>query len=158
MVPGGATRSESVRAALELADGELVAIHDAARPMVTAELIDALVAALAAHPDAAGVIAAAPIVDTVKRADGPRDAGGTPAIAATEDRDLLWAAQTPQVFRAESLRAALADEDRLATATDESMLVEQDGGLVLLHPAPAANMKVTTPEDLRVAELLLRDR
>ena len=107
------------------------------------------------------MIAAAPITDTVKRAREPRPATGEfergrPTIAKTESRDHLWAAQTPQVFRAEALREALdADPQRLAAATDEAMLVEQAGGKVLIHPAPAANLKVTTPLDLRVAELLL---
>ncbi len=155
VVAGGATRSDSVAAALELVGSELVAIHDAARPLVTAELIDALVGALADAPDVDGVIAAAPIADTVKRADRPRTQG--PArVAATEDRELLWAAQTPQVFRLDALRAALAAPG--ADTTDEAMIIERAGGGVLIHPAPATNMKVTTPDDLRVAELLLASR
>ena len=68
----------------------------------------------------------------------------------------MWAAQTPQVFRVEALRAAIAgDSERVAAATDEAMLIEAAGGRVLIHPAPAENLKVTTPVDLRVAELLL---
>jgi 2-C-methyl-D-erythritol 4-phosphate cytidylyltransferase len=77
------------------------------------------------------------------------------AVAATEDRELLWAAQTPQVFRADALREAIADPGALAAATDEAMLVEGTGGTVLVHPAPASNLKVTTADDLRLAELLL---
>ena len=123
VVAGGETRSESVARALEKAGGgELVAIHDAARPLVSPELIDATVAKLADRPDASGVIAAAPLTDTVKRAREPRPAKGGfprggPTVAKTESRDQLWAAQTPQVFRVEALRLALAaDPQRVAVA------------------------------------------
>lgn len=154
IVAGGDSRSESVAAALARADSEIVAVHDAARPLVRAELIDALVARLAAAPDAAGVIAAAPLRDTIKRVG---EAGGE--IVATEPRERLWAAQTPQVFRAEELRAALdAPPERLAAATDDSMLVEAAGGRVLIEPAPVENIKLTTRADLRLVEALLRER
>jgi 2-C-methyl-D-erythritol 4-phosphate cytidylyltransferase len=164
VVTGGATRSESVSLALAAADTENVAVHDAARPLVTAGLIDALVDELEARPDADGVIAAAPLTDTVKRTRKPRPrSGGLPAdaaaIAGTESRDHLWAAQTPQVFRAAKLRAALdADPGRVAAATDDSMLVERAGGTVLIHPAPAGNLKITSPFELRLAEILLAER
>jgi len=163
-VAGGEHRSRSVAAALEKVDTELVAVHDAARPLVTPELIDELVAKLASRPDAAGVIAAAPLTDTVKRAREPRPPKGEivrggPTVAQTVSRDHLWAAQTPQVFRTQVLREALdADPQRIAAATDEAMLVEKAGGKVLIHPAPAENLKVTTDLDLRVAELLLNQR
>jgi 2-C-methyl-D-erythritol 4-phosphate cytidylyltransferase len=110
------------------------------------------------------VIAAAPLTDTVKRAHEPRPARGEfprggPTIAKTESRDHLWAAQTPQLFRAEALRDAhLADPQRVAAATDDAMLVEKAGGKVLIEPAPPENLKVTTPLDLRLAELLLAER
>jgi 2-C-methyl-D-erythritol 4-phosphate cytidylyltransferase len=161
VVPGGESRSESVARALERAGSELVAVHDAARPLVTADLIDGVLAKLASRPDAAGVIAAAPLVDTVKRAREPRPAKGDferggPTVARTESRDHLWAAQTPQAFRVEALRDALAaDRQRVAAATDDAMLVEKAGGKVLIEPAPAENLKVTTEADLRIAELLL---
>jgi 2-C-methyl-D-erythritol 4-phosphate cytidylyltransferase len=162
-VPGGASRSESVAAGLARVDSELVVVHDAARPLVTARLIDDLVERLLASPDAAAVIAAAPITDTVKRAEEPRPDGklspGSQTVAETVSRDLLWAAQTPQVFRTDVLRAALdTDPRRLEAATDDAMLVERLGGTVLLHPSPPENLKVTTPLDLRVAELLLAER
>jgi 2-C-methyl-D-erythritol 4-phosphate cytidylyltransferase len=147
-VDGGSTRAESVANALAAVDTEYVAIHDAARPLLTAELIDDLVAALAAEPEAAGIIAAAPVTDTVKKVEGDR-------VAETLDRSLLWGAQTPQVFRTQALRAALA---RVEAATDEAMLVEAVGGTVLLHDPGTPNLKVTTPLDLRVAELLLAER
>ena len=150
--------------ALERVETDLVAVHDAARPLVTPELIDELVEKLASRPDAAGVIAAAPLADTVKRAREPRPAKGPvprggPTVAQTVSRDHLWAAQTPQVFRTAALREALdTDPQRIAAATDDAMLVEKAGGKVLIHPAPAENLKVTTALDLRIAELLLAER
>jgi 2-C-methyl-D-erythritol 4-phosphate cytidylyltransferase len=161
VVSGGEARSQSVANALVRVETDLVAVHDAARPLVTAELIDAVIAKLAEHPEAAGVIAAAAVTDTVKRAREPRSAEGEfprggPAVAKTETRDNLWSAQTPQVFWTNVLREALAgDSQRGATATDDAMLVEKAGGEVLIEPAPAANIKVTTPDDLRVAATLL---
>jgi len=166
LVEGGATRAQSVANALTAVETELVAIHDAARPLLTPELVETLVAVLAESPDAAGVIAAAPVADTIKRAI--KESSGQLStntvsnrplvIEATEDRSQLWAAQTPQVFRAEALREALVAAERPQEATDEAMLVEQAGGTVLIHPVEGQNLKVTTPLDLRVAELLLAER
>jgi 2-C-methyl-D-erythritol 4-phosphate cytidylyltransferase len=159
VVAGGASRSESVAAGLERVETELVAVHDAARPLVTTALIDELVAKLLGRPDAV-----AAITDTVKRSREPRPAKGDfprggPTVAQTVSRDHLWAAQTPQVFRTAALREALAtDPQRIAAATDDAMLVEKAGGKVLLHPSPPENLKVTTPLDLRIAELLLSER
>ena len=163
-VAGGEHRSQSVAAALGHVETELVAVHDAARPLVTAELIDELVAQLVSRPDADAVIAAAPLTDTVKRALEPRPPKGGfpragPTVAQTVSRDDLWAAQTPQVFRTDILRKAMAgDPHRVAAATDEAMLVEEGEGKVVIHPSPPGNLKVTTPLDLRVAELLLAER
>src|SRR5690349_4132889 len=115
VVDGGATRAQSVSNALAAVGTELVAIHDAARPLVTSELIDAVVATLFEDPDAAGAIAATPVADTIKRAkDG--------SVDSTLDRGELWAAQTPQVFRVEELRAAMAgdSEDRKSTRLNSS--------------------------------------
>jgi 2-C-methyl-D-erythritol 4-phosphate cytidylyltransferase len=152
VVEGGATRSQSVANALQAVGTELVAIHDAARPLVTPELLEGVVATLVADRDAAGAIAAAPVTDTIKQAEQSR-------VVRTVDRGRLWAAQTPQAFRTDALREALAgDPERIAAATDEAMLVEENGGRVLIHPAPPENLKVTTPLDLRLAELLLADR
>jgi len=171
VVAGGATRAQSVANALEAVGTELVAIHDAARPLLTPELVEELVARLDTDPDAAGVIAAAPVTDTVKRAEMAAGSGTSDAfvrpqrtdaslvVGETLDRSRLWAAQTPQAFRTEALRAALdVDAEARDAATDEAMLVEAAGGTVLIHLAPAENLKVTTPLDLRVAELLLADR
>jgi 2-C-methyl-D-erythritol 4-phosphate cytidylyltransferase len=151
-VTGGEHRSESVAKALQLTRGEIVVVHDAARPLVTPGLIDAVVEELAAEDDAAAVIAAAQLTDTIKQAsDGGR-------VERTLDRSGLWAVQTPQAFRADALREALSDPDSYADATDDAMLVERRGGQVLIHSSSVDNIKVTTPFDLRVAELLLRER
>jgi 2-C-methyl-D-erythritol 4-phosphate cytidylyltransferase len=175
VVDGGSTRAQSVANALAAVGTELVAIHDAARPLVTPELIEGTIATLVADPGADGAIAATPVTDTIKRAApeplGPGTAdrllpfphrSGEKAaihIAKTVDRGELWAAQTPQVFRVDALRKALeADPGQVESATDEAMVIEAAGGLVLIHPAPAGNLKVTTPLDLRLAELLLESR
>jgi 2-C-methyl-D-erythritol 4-phosphate cytidylyltransferase len=170
VVSGGTTRAQSVANALEAVGTELVAVHDAARPLVTPGLVEELVARLDASPEAAGVIAAAPVTDTIKQAvesekEGTRgalpvqEAGNALLVEQTLDRTRLWAAQTPQVFRTDALREALAIEgDKRGAATDEAMLVEAAGGRVLIHPAPAQNFKVTMPLDLKVAELLLSER
>jgi 2-C-methyl-D-erythritol 4-phosphate cytidylyltransferase len=168
VVDGGATRAQSVANALEAVGTELVAIHDAGRPLVTAELIEDVIATLLANPDADGAIAAAPVTDTIKQvANQPgcnafslhRDEKTLHRVESTLDRGSLWAAQTPQVFRVEALREALGvDPGCIAVATDEAMLVEAAGGRVLIHSAPAENIKVTTPLDLKVAELLLAQR
>jgi 2-C-methyl-D-erythritol 4-phosphate cytidylyltransferase len=148
-VPGGAERSHSVLAALRASRGDPVVVHDAARPLVTPGIVRATLTALHEHGcDAA--IAAAPVHDTVKRAhDG--------VVHGTLDRSELWAVQTPQAFRRAALEAALAaGHDVLGAATDDAALVEAQGGSVRVVPAPPENFKVTTPHDLRVAELLLR--
>ena len=167
VVEGGATRAQSVANALQAVGTELVAIHDAARPLVTPELIEGVVATLASDPEAAGAIAATPVTDTIKQVVEsakpsfpiPEMEKGGLVVEATIDRGVLWAAQTPQVFRLQALREALAgDPDRVAAATDEAMLVEAAGGKVLIHPSPAENFKVTTPLDLKLAEALLAER
>jgi 2-C-methyl-D-erythritol 4-phosphate cytidylyltransferase len=151
-VGGGEHRSESVANAFELCSGDIVVIHDAARPLATADLIDAVVRELAGSDEIAGVVAAAPVSDTIKRAS---ESG---RVEQTLDRSGLWAVQTPQAFRADALREALSDPDSLPDATDDAMLVERLGGRIQIHPSPQDNIKVTTPFDLRVAELLLRGR
>jgi 2-C-methyl-D-erythritol 4-phosphate cytidylyltransferase len=149
-VPGGRTRSESVRAALTAAGEGDVVVHDAARPLVEPGLF---VAALAALEGADAAVAAAQVTDTVK------EAGPDRRVTATLDRSRLWAIQTPQAFRRSALERALdVGDDVLAQATDDAWLVERAGGSVVVVPAPPGNFKVTTPHDLQVAELLLRDR
>jgi 2-C-methyl-D-erythritol 4-phosphate cytidylyltransferase len=149
-VPGGRSRSASVRNALAAApEAEVVVVHDAARPLVTRELVEHCVGALEPGLDAA--IAAAPVTDTVKEAspDG--------RVLRTLDRAALWAIQTPQAFRADVLRRALdVDEETLAAATDDASLVEAAGGAVRVVEAPPENLKITRPADLELAEALLK--
>ena len=148
-VPGGSERSHSVRAALAAAsDDDVVVVHDAARPLVTPELVRACLDALG---DADAAIAAAPVTDTIKEcADG--------RVVRTLDRSRLWAVQTPQVFRRAALQRALdQDHKALGVATDDASLVEAMGGTVHVVAAPRENLKVTTELDLRVAEMLLRE-
>jgi 2-C-methyl-D-erythritol 4-phosphate cytidylyltransferase len=154
-VAGGAARSESVRAALAAARRiDPVIVHDAARPLARAELFTAALSELS-RVEADAVVCAAPVTDTVKQVG---DDGRT--VLATLDRARLWAAQTPQVFRRavleRVLRASTAEE--LRTATDEAWLVERSGGRVVVLPGPPENIKITTPTDLRLAELLLSER
>ena len=150
-VEGGAERSHSVRNALEAAgDGDPVLVHDAARPLLTTELAARCLAALEGVEAA---VAAARVTDTTK------EAGPDNVVSRTLDRSRLWAVQTPQVFRRAALEAAMARSDEiLAAATDDASLVEDAGGRVRVVEAPRENLKVTTPVDLRVAELLLRER
>ena len=148
-VPGGTERSHSVRAALAAAsDDDVVVVHDAARPLVTPELVRACLDALG---DADAAIAAAPVTDTIKEcADG--------RVVRTLDRSRLWAVQTPQVFRRAALQRALdQDHEALGAATDDASLVEAMGGTVHVVAAPRENLKVTTELYLRVAEMLLRE-
>jgi 2-C-methyl-D-erythritol 4-phosphate cytidylyltransferase len=149
-VRGGATRSASVRAALAAAPpSEAVVVHDAARPLAEPDLFTRALAALSGADCA---IAAAPVTDTIKEAE----AG---VVVATLDRSRLWAVQTPQAFRRAALERALdVDEAILARATDDAWLVERAGGRVRVVESSPANFKVTTPHDLRVAELLLAAR
>ncbi len=150
-VTGGAQRSHSVLAALRAGKGDPVIVHDAARPLARPELFCAALDALVEYGCDA-VIAAAPVTDTIKEA-----AGGE--VVRTLDRSALWSVQTPQVFRRAALERALsAPDDVLAAATDDAWLVERYGGTVRIVAAPRENMKITTPGDLRVAELALRER
>jgi 2-C-methyl-D-erythritol 4-phosphate cytidylyltransferase len=169
VVDGGTSRSGSVRRALEaarrLVDTEghapsaeqsvddFVLVHDAARPLVTPALADSVIAALAGDPQADAAIAALPVTDTVKRVDSEG------AVRETLERSELWAVQTPQVFRRAALERALdVHPDELARATDDAWLIERGGGRVIVVRGSDENLKVTTPMDLRVAELLLGGR
>jgi 2-C-methyl-D-erythritol 4-phosphate cytidylyltransferase len=139
-----------VRAALDAAGpGDPVIVHDAARPLVTSELVERTLAELETTGcDAA--VAATRVTDTVKRVGPDR------VVQDTLDRSALWAVQTPQAFRRRALERALdVEPDTLAQATDDAWLVERAGGTVRVVAAPAENLKVTTALELRVAELLL---
>jgi 2-C-methyl-D-erythritol 4-phosphate cytidylyltransferase len=153
-VPGGAVRSESVREALRACGGgDPVVVHDAARPLAPAALFERALAQLR-QSGADAVIAAAPVSDTIKEVG---DDGRT--VRRTLDRRRLWAVQTPQVFRREALERALlgADDELLAAATDDAWLIERAGGAVEVVESGARNIKITTPTDLKLAELLLSE-
>lgn len=152
-VAGALSRSGSVRAALGAApEARIAVVHDAARPLVTPDLVDYCLAALEEGWD--GGVAAARATDTLKEAL-PEDG----RIVRTLNRARLWAVQTPQVFRADLLRRALAvDAATLAAAGDDAALVEAAGGTVRVVDAPPDNLKVTSALDLRIAEALLLER
>lgn len=152
-VPGGAVRSESVlRALVACGAGDPVLVHDAARPLLSTELVRATLAA-AAQEGVDAAIAATPVTDTIKQADSEG------VVTQTLDRAGLWAVQTPQVFRRKALERALdVSEEVLAQATDDAWLIERAGGQVAIVQAPKDNLKVTTALDLELAELLLARR
>lgn len=155
LVAGGDTRAESVAAGLAMvpADADLVAVHDGARAAVTCETIAAGFAALHADPSLDGVVIGHPAFDTVKEADR---AG---RIVRTPDRAGLWIAQTPQTFRTDALRRAYARaRDDAFEGTDDSSLVERDGGRVAMVEGSRWNLKVTVPEDLVVLAAILDAR
>jgi 2-C-methyl-D-erythritol 4-phosphate cytidylyltransferase len=147
-VPGGATRSDSVRAGLAAlpATVEIVIVHDAARPLASRALFDAVITAVRDGADSA--VPALPVADTLKRVDGGR-------VLGTVARDDLFAVQTPQAFRADVLHAAHASAD---TATDDAALVEHRGGCVVVVPGDVANFKITAPSDLELAAAMLAAR
>ena len=154
VVAGGDSRAESVREGLRAAPpgAGLVLVHDAARPLVTPELIEAV---LEGVHGADGAIAAAPAADTLKRA------GEGGLIEGTVPRQGLWAAQTPQAFHLSTLLDAVEaaeEQGRLGAATDCSSLVEERGRHVRLVESRAPNLKVTTPADAILAEALLTSR
>lgn len=147
LVPGGARRRDSVAAglaALRPASG-IVLVHDAARPLVPPQVV-ARVAEAAVHAPA--VIPVVPVIDTIKHVDGRR-------VVETPDRGALVAVQTPQAFRVDLLRRALEASD--SDATDEAALVEALGVEVLTVAGDPRNLKITAPDDLRVAVALLQD-
>jgi len=127
------------------ADAEVIVVHDAARPLASAELWQSAIAAVRGGAD--GAVCAVPVSDTLKRVDGSR-------VLGTVEREGMVAVQTPQAFRAAALRAAHA---RAAEATDDGALVEEAGGCVVTVPGSATNVKITHPQDLVVAEALLRE-
>ncbi|MCI0358560.1 MAG: 2-C-methyl-D-erythritol 4-phosphate cytidylyltransferase [Planctomycetaceae bacterium] len=148
LVDGGTERADSVAAALARVSAEIeyVAVHDAARPCLAEEWIDAVFAA-AAKTGAA--LLALPISGTVKRA------GSDQVVQETLSRDGLWEAQTPQVFRRQLLVDAYARRGKEA-ATDDAQLVERLGHKVTIVPGSPMNLKITTKEDLRLATAVLK--
>jgi 2-C-methyl-D-erythritol 4-phosphate cytidylyltransferase len=149
---GGGSRAESVANGLMaisdlLREDDWVLVHDAARPCLSQDLLDSLLDELADDP--VGGLLAVPVADTLKRADAEQRVG------ATEARDGLWQAQTPQMFRFGLLSAALSGKSGV---TDEAGAIEAAGLKPRLVRADATNFKVTYPADLGLAELILRGR
>jgi 2-C-methyl-D-erythritol 4-phosphate cytidylyltransferase len=151
---GGATRAESVRAGLSQvpAETEWVAVHDAARPLVSQGLIDRTLAAAVRYGAA---VPALPVALTVKQAEGPLPA----PVRQTLPRQTLWAMQTPQIMRRDDLVAAFAAYEcrglPWGQVTDDAQLLELAGREVWLVDGEDRNLKVTTATDLRLAEALL---
>jgi len=148
VVEGGEHRPDSVQRALErVKEGiEFVAVHDAARPCLADPWIDAVFSAAAR--DGAAILAA-PVQATLKRVDQKKH------ITATVDRQSLWEAQTPQVFRRELLIEAYAKRGR-EPVTDDAQLIERLGRTVTIVPCSPLNLKITTRDDLKLAEQVLK--
>jgi 2-C-methyl-D-erythritol 4-phosphate cytidylyltransferase len=148
VVPGGAERTASVAAGLAALDPDdrVVLVHDAARALAPPELFDAVIAAVGAGNEA--VVPGLPVVDTVKAVDG------SDMVEATPDRGRLRAVQTPQGFTRDLLEQAHASG---ASASDDAGLAERIGAKVRVVPGDPRAMKVTTPHDLAVAEVYLRE-
>jgi 2-C-methyl-D-erythritol 4-phosphate cytidylyltransferase len=141
VVAGGATRSASVRAGLAAvpATARVIVVHDAARPLATVELFDAVIDAV--ESGAAASVPGVPVVDTIRHVEG-----------GVVDRRALVAVQTPQAFAADALRSAHRDND---DASDDASLVEAAGGKVVIVPGDPTNLKITSPADLVAARALL---
>ena len=152
IIEGGESRGTSVYAALKCLNAksnDIILIHDGARPFVTTEIIEAVIAAVAKHGAA---VACSPVTDTIKQV--------TPSgrITTTLDRSQLWRAQTPQGFTYKIITSAYAQaekDDILTQATDDSFLVECMNLPVYIVPCPPSNIKITTPEDMIMAQALL---
>jgi len=147
-VTGGASRSESVRLALEEvpAEAAVVLVHDAARPLLPEEVIERVLAPLSEGWD--GVVPAVPLADTVKRVEGDR-------VVETLSREDLVAVQTPQAFLADALRRAVSGD--VSSATDCASLVESQGGRIKVVEGDPRLLKVTDAEDLALVESWLGD-
>ncbi len=153
LVEGGAERFESVANALDRIPGDvdLVAVHDAVRPLGTPALVDAVFGAAAEHGAA---LLALPVADTLKQVEA-----GTYRVTGTMPRTGLWQAQTPQVFRRGWLLDAYARRASVPQpVTDDAQLVEAAGYPVVVVTGAATNFKITTKDDLALAELILKSR
>ncbi len=152
LIQGGATRQESVYQGLQAlpVEAEQVLIHDGARCLATPDLLDRCAQEIRHCP---GLIAAVPVKDTIKVVD---EIG---LIQSTPDRRQLWAAQTPQAFDVQLLKQCHAEGLRLGwEVTDDAALFEKSGFPVRIVPGEETNLKLTTPVDLAIAELILRQR
>ncbi len=150
VVAGGSTRAESVRAGLRAISSQIawVAVHDAARPLVSPPLIEKVIRVARKFQAA---IAATPSKDTVKLSNG------NGSIASTPPRHSVWLAQTPQIFERRLLERAHR-QGRNQTVTDDAQLVERLGVRVKLVPSPPENIKVTVPADFKIAKMILKSR
>lgn len=150
IVTGGDRRQDSVMAGLmELPpEAEAVCIHDGARPFVTEEQIERILSLIGEFD---GVVLGIPVVDTIKRADVDD------VIIETLNRQGLWLIQTPQAFRPQTIFKAY-QQARIDSiiATDDAVLVERIGGRIKIEPGSQSNMKITHPEDLMIAEMLMQ--
>ena len=147
VIEGGADRQGSVRNGLQHVDGDLVVIHDGARPFADAQLVKAVLHAVGA---ADGAISCVPVDDTIKEGRDDR-------VVRTLDRAGLFRAQTPQAFRTDALRAA--HEQAVGdghSATDDAELIERAGGRVALVEGSRLNIKVTYPDDMKLAVAIAR--
>jgi 2-C-methyl-D-erythritol 4-phosphate cytidylyltransferase len=151
IVAGGEQRADSVRAGLNALpdDVEIVVVHDAARPLVTPELIGRVLEVAARGLSATTAL---PVTDTLHEVDD------TNGIRTTPDRSRFWRAQTPQAFPREALELAFARIADASSATDEAGLVARAGSMVKVVPGETWNIKITTHEDLALAEAALRNR
>jgi 2-C-methyl-D-erythritol 4-phosphate cytidylyltransferase len=143
---GGKRRQDSVREGLKRLKGcEWVIIHDGARPFITIDLIDA---GLKSAIDTGAAVAAVPVKDTIKLSDS------SGIVTETLQRNHLWTIQTPQIFQYDILAKAYENSDD--DVTDDASLVEKSGGKVKLYMGSYRNIKITTPEDWELAEILAR--
>jgi 2-C-methyl-D-erythritol 4-phosphate cytidylyltransferase len=149
VVAGGGTRGASVLLALAALpeDVDVIAVHDAARPLVSEEVVRACIDVAAGG---LGAVAGSPAIDTLKTVDAEG------FVLTTPDRSTLWHAHTPQVFPAALLRRAYREVG--VTHTDDAALVERVGGRIRMIDDGAVNMKVTGPEDVAIAEAILARR
>jgi 2-C-methyl-D-erythritol 4-phosphate cytidylyltransferase len=150
VVKGGATRADSVRAGIAVVpdDAEVIVVHDAARPLASPALFDAVIGAVT-DGGADGAVPGLPLSDTIKAVD---ESGH---VTRTLDRSSLVAVQTPQAFRADTLRRAHGRRGGGSGAPDDAVLVEALGATVRVVPGEPGNLKITGPDDLRAAERLL---
>jgi 2-C-methyl-D-erythritol 4-phosphate cytidylyltransferase len=148
IAPGGKERQDSVFHGLKLVDDRdgIVLVHDGVRPLIEAAIISSAISQL---KDCDGVVAGVPVKDTIKEV-----AAGE--VRRTLERDTLWAVQTPQVFRCDTLLKAYGKAmEESFYSTDDSALVERYGGRIKMVTGSYRNIKITTPEDLEVAEMFL---
>jgi 2-C-methyl-D-erythritol 4-phosphate cytidylyltransferase len=149
VVEGGEERGDSVKHGLKAVspDMDLVIVHDGARPLITPDIIEK---AIGEAQEYGAVVVGVPVKDTVKKVESR-----TLIVERSLDRDELWQAQTPQIFKYEIITRAYAKK---ITATDDAKLVEDLGIKVKMVMGSYENIKITTPEDLIVAEAILRSR